>query len=494
MKKFLICFLICISLIFSGCSKNTECVHLDDDSNGNCDKCKVSVLSVIDFYAINDLHGKFADSDAQPGVDNLTTFLKATEDTDDASVFLSAGDMWQGSAESNSTQGLVITDWMNELDFAAMTLGNHEYDWGSEAIRLNAEKAEFPILAINVYDKSTNQRVDYAESSVLIEEGGIQIGIIGAIGDCYSSIAPYQVEDVYFKVGDDLTELVKAESEMLREMGADIIVYSLHDGYGNSKAGIYDISAFELDSYYDVELSNGYVDLVFEGHTHQKYICSDRYDVYHLQSGGDNDGISHVEIAYNTVNDDIAVNTVEFLSSDSYKDYTSDPLIEDIMGNYEQIEETGRVVGYNEYHRNGKHLRQIAANKYYEKGVERWGDKYDVVLGGGFFSVRSPYEIPVGEVTYADIQTIFPFDNELVLCSIKGSNLLSRFLNSRNDNYFISCKENLKDSIDPDETYYIVVDSYTSSYAPNKLTEIEYYGEKVYARDFLAEYFEEESK
>ena len=32
------------------------------------------------------------------------------------------------------TQGQILTDWMNDLGFAAMTLGNHEFDWGEAAI------------------------------------------------------------------------------------------------------------------------------------------------------------------------------------------------------------------------------------------------------------------------------------------------------------------------------------------------------------------------
>ena len=104
------------------------CAHADADDNGLCDLCTLSVLVSVDFYAVNDLHGKFFDTDDQPGVDELTTFFKTMQATNPNTVLLSAGDMWQGSSESNLTKGLILTDWMNELDFAAMTLGNHEFD------------------------------------------------------------------------------------------------------------------------------------------------------------------------------------------------------------------------------------------------------------------------------------------------------------------------------------------------------------------------------
>ena len=118
--------------------------HTDANKDEICDSCEESVVVVVDFYAINDLHGKFCDTDTQPGVDELATYLRQAEETDDYVVLLSTGDMWQGSAESNLTGGILMTEWMNEMGFAAMTLGNHEYDWGSAAIRENLAVAEFP--------------------------------------------------------------------------------------------------------------------------------------------------------------------------------------------------------------------------------------------------------------------------------------------------------------------------------------------------------------
>lgn len=497
MKKKLWLLLITVTLFLVGCSLNgdevTPCeTHVDEDVDNLCDTCGVSVLVYVDFYVVNDLHGKLVDGETHPGVDELSTYLKNARIKDDYAIVLSAGDMWQGSAESNSTKGLIMTEWMNELDFAAMALGNHEYDWGEEYVEANAKLAEFPFLAINIYDRETNKQVDYCQSSVMVKAGELQIGIIGAIGDCYSSISSDKVEDVYFKVGNELTDLVKAESEKLRQEGADCIVYVIHDGYGQSHSNPA-IPSSQIKSYYDVELSNGYVDLVFEGHTHQSYILQDEYGVYHMQHKGDNSGgISHIEIGVNSVNCNVKVNVARLVTTGSYESLTPDPVVEDLLEKYkEQIAPTYEVLGYNNVYRSGDWMRQIVSNLYYEKGVERWGEEYDIVLGGGFISVRNPYKLPVGDVTYSQLQSLFPFDNELVLCSIKGSDLMSRFFNSNNDNYFINYDDYgiyVKNNIDPNGTYYIVTDTYSSLYAPNRLTEVERYDAGIYARDLLAEY------
>ena len=459
--------------------------HVDLDNDGFCDDCHIDVVETIDFYNFNDLHGKFDDTSSQPGVDELTTFLYNTEKTDEHTVFLSSGDMWQGSSESNVTRGNIITDWMNELGFEAMALGNHEFDWGIENIEQNAAIAEFPLLAINIYGSDTNKRVDFCESSVLIERGNCQIGIIGAIGDCYSSISGELTGGFYFKTGDDLTRLVKEESDALREQGADIVVYILHDGAERSSQ--------DTSAYYDTELSKGgYIDIVFEGHTHQKYAFEDDYGVYHLQGGGDNSqGMTHVEVDVNIANGEIDVSRAGYVNHTQCSRLEGAPIVDELLEKYaELITWVNRDLGYNATQRNSSEIASLVARLYYEKGVEKWGEKYDVALGGGFISVRSPYKVTQGTVKYSDLQMILPFENKIVLCSIKGRDLLDKFYNTSNDRYYIYFDTVKASDINPNSTYYIITDTYTSTYRYNNLTEIEYFDMTTFACDLVAEYVE----
>ena len=466
--------------------------HTDEDNDGSCDDCGISVIITFDFYALNDLHGKFDDTDSQGGVDELSTYLANAYNTDDNVILLSSGDMWQGSFESNSTKGLIITDWMNELDFVSMTLGNHEYDWGEESIKANVALAEFPFLAINIYERDTNERVDYVKSSVLVERGGMKIGIIGAIGDCYSSISGDKVEEVYFKTGAALTELVKAESEKLRAEGADYIVYSIHGGFGsNSSASMVQTSS--LRGYYDASLSkDGYVDLVFEGHTHRSYAFEDEYGVPHLQNGGDNSGISHVEVRLNYANGYDRVSVSEIIKPSRYANLEDHPIVDELLEKYADQVDVGKLVlGQNSRLRNSTELKGLVADLYYEAGIERWGDKYDIALGGGFISVRSPYDLAAGEVKYSDLNSLLPFDNQLVLCSISGRDLKNKFFETNNSNYYIAYGDygaSIRNNIDYNATYYIITDTYCSSYAYNNLTVVDYYDAGVYARDLIADY------
>lgn len=491
MKRYLI-LTLCLLLLLTGCQQDKPHLHTDGDDNGICDGCDVSVMVPVDFYAINDLHGKLTDGDGQPGVEEMTTYLKNAWEAEENMVLLSAGDMWQGSSESNLTAGNLTTEWMNEVGFNAMTLGNHEFDWGEDPVRLNSELAQFPLLAINIYNREDHTPVDYCQPSLLLDLGQVQVGVIGAMGDCYSSISADKVEDIYFKTGEELTQLVQLESVQLRKAGADYIVYVLHDGYGESESGtVKNAKSSTFSGYYDTALSDGFVDLVFEAHTHQRYILRDVHGVYHLQNKGENKGISHVEVNINTVTGSSKITYANLISSGEYATENEDPLIDQLLDKYaDVIAPAYEVLGNNAQMRNSSELRQLIADLYYELGETVWGQEYDIVLGGGYISVRSPYDLPAGEVVYGQLQMLFPFDNQLVLCSIKGKDLQERFF-EQHKNYYISCGqygEEVKQTLDPNATYYVVVDTYSSLYGPNKLTEIARYEPDVFARDLLADY------
>ena len=459
--------------------------HADGDNNYLCDLCDINVAVVIDFYAVNDLHGKFCDTDKQPGVDELATYLNNAKKTDDHAIIFSSGDMWQGSAESNLTGGILLTEWMNEMGFAAMTLGNHEFDWGEELIRENLQAADFPFLAINIYDNSTGRLADYCTPSVYIDLGDVQIGIIGAIGNCYSSISSDRVSGIHFKTGAALANLVAAEAEKLTARGADFIVYSIHDGYSGGSGSV---STGALGGYYQSILGD-YVDIVFEGHSHSSYVLRDDNGTYHLQGGGENKGISHAEIKLNSANRSFTVSTAEVVSSSKYSSLEDDIATENLEDKYgdiitEAYSELGKVT----YSMSSGELADYVSQLYLEAGIDKWGDKYNIVLGGGYIKPRSPYNLSSGPVCYADILSLFPFDNRLVLCSISGRDLTRRFINASGDYHtFLSeYGAGIKNNIVPTETYYVIVDTYTQLYPSNNLNVVEYYDDTTFARDLLA--------
>ena len=78
MKK--LCFLLALCLLLTGCAVNQPTQtqpptsapnaqvtcdgnHLDEANDGFCDRCSKFLLVMVDFYTLNDIHGKLADAD-----------------------------------------------------------------------------------------------------------------------------------------------------------------------------------------------------------------------------------------------------------------------------------------------------------------------------------------------------------------------------------------------------------------------------------------------
>ena len=268
----------------------------------------------------------------------------------------------------------------------------------------------------------------------------------------------------------------------MREEGADIIVYLIHDGTEWNDVNISD--------YYDISLSSGgYVDLVFGGHTHSFYIEKDAYGVPHLQGGGDNTkGITHVELNVNFANGNTKLNVADYVDINSVKNLEDAPIVQELLDKYwGEIGWMYGTLGYNASNRNSNTIANTVVKLYYEAGVEKWGDRYNIVLAGGDINVRSPYYIYSGNVQYGDLQTVLPFDNALYLCKIKGTYLKSRFLNNSD---YVKYSTITASQVKDNDYYYIVADSWTALYKYANCTVVEIYDETTFARDLLAKYIQ----
>ncbi|MCD8261191.1 MAG: metallophosphoesterase [Bacteroides sp.] len=66
-------------------------------------------------------------------------------------LLLDAGDFVQGTPYYNIFKGRVEAESMNKLGYDAVTIGNHEFDYGLDSLRMVLEMLNFPIISCN-YD------------------------------------------------------------------------------------------------------------------------------------------------------------------------------------------------------------------------------------------------------------------------------------------------------------------------------------------------------
>ena len=206
-----------------------------------------------------------------------------------------------------------------------------------------------------------------------------------------------------------------------------------------------------------------------------------------MQASSENRYISCANVSFNIITKEYSV-APQLIASGTYAKDTieDDPIVEELFKKYFPDSDPYDVIGYNRSIKNSETILNKVAELYYQKGLEVWGEQYDnIVLGGGYLNARNPYNVYSGDVTYADLYSVLPFDNAIVLGRIKGRDLKKQFLDK--DRYHIYPtlnSSNISDSGD----YYIIVDTYTSTYRYNNITEIDRLDGEIYARDLLADF------
>ncbi len=173
---------------------------------------------------------------------------------------LDAGDMMQGTLESNYFFGESTIAGFNALGLMGATFGNHEFDWGIDKLLDRVAQSNFPWVSANIRLKATGERPDWAVPYTYIEAKGIKIGLIGvALPETGSITNPAYTGHLDFT--DPATE-INAILDEVWAGGANMVIVLAH------------IGGFAPD-YGDIaKLANALdpakVNMLISGHTHSQ--------------------------------------------------------------------------------------------------------------------------------------------------------------------------------------------------------------------------------
>src|SRR5271170_6311461 len=184
------------------------------------------------------------------------------------------GDILQGTPLGDFAAAAIIRDptashpvivAMNGLDYAAATLGNHECNYGLEALERAYAQARFPVVCCNVLK---GDGTPWFPPSIVIErdfadESGTTRRLrVGVIGVAPPQIAQWDEAHVRGRLTTvDIVEAVRAELGELRAR-VDLIVVLCHSGISRLAS-----TRGEENAGQDLAKLDG-VDALFLGHQH----------------------------------------------------------------------------------------------------------------------------------------------------------------------------------------------------------------------------------
>lgn len=206
----------------------------------------------------NDFHGaiepRLSSNGKQEygGLVNLVSLIdKIRAEDPERTLVLDAGDSFQGTYVSNSTEGQVVMEAMNLAGYDAWSLGNHEFDWGQQVLKARIEQATFPVLAANVVDAKTGKVWAPVKPYVVVNVGRVRVAILGlGYPNTPGIVKPQTVEGLRFLRAPETVRQYLPEMEEQ----ADLIVILSHAGYDNDVA-----LAKAVDG----------LDVIVGGHTHK---------------------------------------------------------------------------------------------------------------------------------------------------------------------------------------------------------------------------------
>ena len=196
----------------------------------------------ISIIATTDVHGHV---ESLPWLSGHVANLREARRADGGGVLLvDAGDMWQGTLESNLGEGAAVVRAYNALRYDAVTIGNHEFDFGPSGpntvprtpednptgnIERRARQARFPFLAANLVMKDgTPWMPPNVTPSKILTVAGVRVGVLGVT--TISTPTSTDPRNLVRLTVAPLQDAIEREAARLRESGATIVVVLAHAG------------------------------------------------------------------------------------------------------------------------------------------------------------------------------------------------------------------------------------------------------------------------
>ena len=412
-------------------------------------------LSIV---GTNDLHGAL---ERLPLFGGFVANLRAVRTADGGGVVIvDGGDMFQGTLESNLAEGADIVTAYNFLGYAAVAVGNHEFDYGPVgpaataataaddprgALKARASEAKFPFVVSNILDATTGARIAWPNmpASTLIEVAGIKVGIIGASTES-TPTTTMPANFAGLKMARPAPAIAE-QAAQLRGQGAQVIIATMHIGSScrdfehpdDTSSCDKNDEVFKLVA----ELPKGAVDVIVGGHTHAG--MAHRLDgIAVIESYSQGRGFGRVDLRIDAEGHVAAVhidkphricaidkngNPVPVAECEP-GDYEGKPVVPD-PGVQKIVDAAMARAGERRHEKLGVTLSDTIRKAYLSESAEgnlvcdlmlaaRPDAQVALTNGGGLRA-----DLPAGALTYGQLFEALPFDNRFAIVDVTGADL-----------------------------------------------------------------------
>ena len=399
----------------------------------------------ITILETSDIHGFIADWDYfqdrpyDQGLVKVATVVQQEREQDPELLLLDAGDTIQGSPlvyyynsrKPNEPNPMAVV--MNAMDYDAMTIGNHEYNFGQDVLERFIAVTDFPVMSANI--RNSDGSVLYPEYHIK-DVKGIKVGILAltTVG-----IPNWERSDHIAGLRfDDAVTTAKQMIPRMHSEGAQVIVVLAHSGTHIEPENAWEEGAWSTpvstwvdkgyaahdDENFVIRLADAIpeIDVILAGHAHARIPAATVNGVLIVEPHAYGRGISKVQL---TVDDagHVIGKKGEFISM---RDVPADPKIQEISTPYHEtaLQYIRTSIGTATEVFPGGDAARIQdsplpdlVNAVQLTMAEDAGYKADISLAAVF---NNRGELRPGDITIADIYGIYPYENTLVVMDVTG--------------------------------------------------------------------------
>ncbi len=351
----------------------------------------------------NDLHGHLEADVESGGFVRLATLIRSIKATfPDEVILFDGGDMAVGTPISGLYFGKPMAEAMRSLDYDAVAIGNHEFDWGQQAMAEFLGEVGAPALCANLVE--TGDGAHPYRPWAIVEKQGVRLGVIGLVAPDTASRAPRSATEGWQFLPPEVA-VRRALSEMPE---VDVVVALTHLG----------VQA-------DQQLAEAVpeIDLIVGGHSHtalQEAIYKNNTPI--VQSGSYAQYLGSIELCVDTETDSLKILSYRLIPiSDSIG---NDPQVSAIVERYAaKLRSTldriaAQVNGVVRMTPGQDTIDSPLGNLVADAFRSQTGADVALYNRGG---VRN--DMAAGPLSVRDIHKLFPYDDPVVVLKMSGAEL-----------------------------------------------------------------------
>ncbi|MDK9726343.1 MAG: bifunctional metallophosphatase/5'-nucleotidase [Sterolibacteriaceae bacterium MAG5] len=361
---------------------------------------EVGLLHVNDVYQIAPIDPR----GPRGGLARLATLVATVKREAPGTLFLFGGDTLSPSVESGLFKGAQMMAAWNALQVDAAVPGNHEFDFGEAVLRERLAESAFPWLAANLL---ADRPLPAVRASQIRIVNGVRVGLVGLLTPDTVTLSKPGPKLRF----EGLIPAARREAAKLRAEGAEVLVALTHNTLAEDR---------EL-------AAGGMFDLILGGHDHHLITeLAGRTPIF--KAGSDARDALHVRLRLEREGDRhrLAGMSWDILPVDAR--WAEDPAVLALAAGYERqagdlmkqaVGETAVALDAR-----GETLRRGESNLgNFAADAVRAAMGADAALlnAGGF---RSDRLLGPGPLDRHDLLALLPFQNPLVLLSIRGAQLI----------------------------------------------------------------------